>query len=323
MKICSVEGCEKSTRARGWCQAHYRRWSKYGDPTASARRVIINDGPCAVEGCERPAKTRGWCIAHYGRWQAYGDPEAGGPLKETKKIIKRELCAWPEGCKNLERARGFCATHYHRVRYNADLEYLLPENARAQRCIVTDCENPQCIKGFCHLHDERRRRGDDPLAQTDVRPIDYETFGGRLFALRASRGWSLKDAGERVGVTRERIRQLEKRATPPQPQVIGKLAGVFGVDASALIGDQLPLRTGKDTTTQKPKILRHIHLECLWCRGVGELPLATISSSHTSFTTMCAYCKGSGAIYISPAPSLLGVTANGEGTPQYAGEQTT
>jgi HNH endonuclease len=29
---CSVEGCEKPTRARGWCRIHYKRWWRHGDP---------------------------------------------------------------------------------------------------------------------------------------------------------------------------------------------------------------------------------------------------------------------------------------------------
>lgn len=30
---CSVTGCAKDASARGWCQTHYARWRKYGDPT--------------------------------------------------------------------------------------------------------------------------------------------------------------------------------------------------------------------------------------------------------------------------------------------------
>lgn len=30
--ICSVDGCSKSSKRRGWCDKHYRRWLKYGDP---------------------------------------------------------------------------------------------------------------------------------------------------------------------------------------------------------------------------------------------------------------------------------------------------
>ncbi len=31
-KICSIEHCEKVVHARTWCQGHYKRWTKYGDP---------------------------------------------------------------------------------------------------------------------------------------------------------------------------------------------------------------------------------------------------------------------------------------------------
>lgn len=29
---CSIDGCGKPARARGWCGAHYMRWYKHGDP---------------------------------------------------------------------------------------------------------------------------------------------------------------------------------------------------------------------------------------------------------------------------------------------------
>lgn len=33
MKICSIPGCEKlAGRSRGWCNAHYKRWQRHGDP---------------------------------------------------------------------------------------------------------------------------------------------------------------------------------------------------------------------------------------------------------------------------------------------------
>ena len=31
-RICSIEGCGKRHYARGWCDAHYRRWKRNGDP---------------------------------------------------------------------------------------------------------------------------------------------------------------------------------------------------------------------------------------------------------------------------------------------------
>ena len=34
-RTCSIAGCSKPSRARGWCQAHYALWRKNGDPLVS------------------------------------------------------------------------------------------------------------------------------------------------------------------------------------------------------------------------------------------------------------------------------------------------
>ena len=31
-KLCSIEGCDKHSRARGWCFAHWVRWRRHGSP---------------------------------------------------------------------------------------------------------------------------------------------------------------------------------------------------------------------------------------------------------------------------------------------------
>lgn len=36
---CQIVGCVKPSRTRGWCNMHYTRWSRHGDPLA-----IIRDG---------------------------------------------------------------------------------------------------------------------------------------------------------------------------------------------------------------------------------------------------------------------------------------
>lgn len=37
MKTCSVEGCSKRVRARGWCIGHWTRWQRYGSPHMTKR----------------------------------------------------------------------------------------------------------------------------------------------------------------------------------------------------------------------------------------------------------------------------------------------
>lgn len=31
--VCSIDGCPKGAVRRGWCEGHYKRWRRYGDPT--------------------------------------------------------------------------------------------------------------------------------------------------------------------------------------------------------------------------------------------------------------------------------------------------
>lgn len=30
--VCTIDGCDKPVRARGWCFPHWKRWRRYGDP---------------------------------------------------------------------------------------------------------------------------------------------------------------------------------------------------------------------------------------------------------------------------------------------------
>ncbi len=32
---CSIETCERPAVCRGWCNPHYQRWYRYGDPTGA------------------------------------------------------------------------------------------------------------------------------------------------------------------------------------------------------------------------------------------------------------------------------------------------
>lgn len=78
-RTCSVEGCERTPKGRGWCAMHYHRWHRHGDPLhlERVRRLAPASGVCSVEGCGKPHRTRGWCVAHYTRWQRHGDPLGG------------------------------------------------------------------------------------------------------------------------------------------------------------------------------------------------------------------------------------------------------
>lgn len=63
--ICSVEGCDKPTEARGWCHKHYQRWRSNGDPLISRYMREDAKAPCMVSDCGSPRVSKGMCAAHY------------------------------------------------------------------------------------------------------------------------------------------------------------------------------------------------------------------------------------------------------------------
>ena len=65
-RTCSIDGCARPVKSRGWCQAHYFRWRRNGDPGGP---VLMLKGqpkqPCHIDGCERDVDSLGLCDPHY------------------------------------------------------------------------------------------------------------------------------------------------------------------------------------------------------------------------------------------------------------------
>jgi hypothetical protein len=82
MKICSIDDCNNTHRARGFCANHYKRLMKWGDPLAMGRmgREVQHE-TCTVitqdnRICLKPHSANGMCQMHYRRVKLYGDPFA-------------------------------------------------------------------------------------------------------------------------------------------------------------------------------------------------------------------------------------------------------
>lgn len=100
---CAVDGCDRPVLARGWCNAHYKRWSLYGDPTGSRERARRERPTCTADGCDRPNHAFGMCSLHYARH-----------LKAVRPDCR------VDGCDRPTWARGLCNAHYQRLRKYGD-----------------------------------------------------------------------------------------------------------------------------------------------------------------------------------------------------------
>ncbi len=69
---CAIDGCDSPVQARGWCNRHYLRWWRHGDPNTQHRAWNQQSDSCTIPGCDKPPVARGWCVTHYGRWERNG-----------------------------------------------------------------------------------------------------------------------------------------------------------------------------------------------------------------------------------------------------------
>ena len=87
MGKCSVDGCCDKARKRGWCEFHYERWRKHGDPLLGVprRNPPNSQGECSVVGCENKAVARHLCNKHFFKLQKHGDANGGYEIDGRSK----------------------------------------------------------------------------------------------------------------------------------------------------------------------------------------------------------------------------------------------
>jgi hypothetical protein len=78
-ETCSVAGCSRDAKTRGWCHAHYQRWRAHGDVRADVPLRAV--GECEVDGCDRKRFARGHCSTHYKRLVTTGSARPEEPIR--------------------------------------------------------------------------------------------------------------------------------------------------------------------------------------------------------------------------------------------------
>ena len=156
---CSVEGCEREPRTRGWCSAHYQTWRRRGDPLGVALRGV--PAKCAGHGCERVGKVvRGFCSKHYSELQRR---ERGAAVRQTKPCSV-------DGCELRSRAREWCTKHLTRWYRYGDAEFRLPGELRNGCRICPLCKEDKALsewgKGYCRLCVRRPHAGSPSVYPT-------------------------------------------------------------------------------------------------------------------------------------------------------------
>lgn len=101
-RTCSVDGCERLSLSRGWCNKHYKRFLAHGDPLGTTYKP---KGPCSVDGCEATSICREMCSTHYAQWRRTGG---------TGRICSID------GCAKAYFGHGWCEMHYDRWRSHGD-----------------------------------------------------------------------------------------------------------------------------------------------------------------------------------------------------------
>ena len=117
-KTCTIPGCDRAYRARGWCATHWARWKAHGT-TADPKRLPTRT-KCSVDECDRKPRSRvaEYCEMHYYRLRR------NGTLKTVKHRVPEIACV-VDGCKRpAERTDGLCRACLYRLQRNGTFDYV-------------------------------------------------------------------------------------------------------------------------------------------------------------------------------------------------------
>lgn len=111
-RSCEVGSCQGTYYGQGFCEKHYKRWRRWGDPNGTKPTRL-----CEFDGCLNKHEARGYCKVHYNQLREGKILQAIGIRRVShtgRDLIDRELCPRP-GCSGEQRSGGYCGRHYKRM----------------------------------------------------------------------------------------------------------------------------------------------------------------------------------------------------------------
>ena len=98
MRVCEVDECDLKVHAKGWCQLHYARWKRWGNPLEESHRKVR--GSCSVGGGEGAHYGNGLCSKHWQerRRRDRHVPERSEVVYPDPETAFAERTRWDHGC---------------------------------------------------------------------------------------------------------------------------------------------------------------------------------------------------------------------------------
>jgi hypothetical protein len=85
-------GCPRIHYAHGYCNPHWRRWKRTGDPGPAEIKPYASHATCTGPECDRQAESLGLCATHYAQHRR-GLPLT--PIRERNgRTPQRDLALW-------------------------------------------------------------------------------------------------------------------------------------------------------------------------------------------------------------------------------------
>lgn len=121
-KICVIENCSSVCHSKDFCEKHWTRFKKHGDPFIVLKSGVAPKVGCKVAECDHVHKSLGYCAKHYRKFFKYGDP--------LYEAVKGKVATYSgcnvDGCENTHRSKGYCNKHAQRFFKHGSPHIILP-----------------------------------------------------------------------------------------------------------------------------------------------------------------------------------------------------